>query len=186
MANLQKVIADWTGFTGAPGYSVFYRGEADVVVSRLQTFYESVKTLLPSGVNVKVRTAGDLVDSGSGALTGSWTTGAGTATVGTGSGVSVGGAGCVVRWATDGIHAGRRVRGRTFLIPLASGAFEANGTLLSSALSTINAAATALVTAETGNLMVWHRPVAGAGGAAFAVTYADVPDRSALMRSRRD
>lgn len=186
MPGLQKVIIDWTGFQGAPGYSILYRSDTTPAVDNIRTFLDSVKALLPSGVNVKVRTSGDIVDSSTGALTGSWSVGASAAVVGIASGSYVGGAGAVVRWLTDGIVGGHRVRGRTFLVPLVYTAFESNGTLAAGTVTTILAAAAALVTSEGTEFGVWHRPVNGGGGQWFNVVGADVPDRSALMRSRRD
>lgn len=186
MANVQRVVVDWTGFTGAPGYTVHYRGEADVTTSHLATFYESVKAMFPPVVNVRVRNQGDLLDASTGALVGSWSTAANAATIGTGASSYAGGAGAVVRWMTNGISNGRRIRGRTFLVPCATGVFESNGTLSPTALTTINNAAVALLTAEAGNLVVWHRPRNHSGGSSNPVTASDVPDRSALLRSRRD
>lgn len=186
MANIAKVVVSWTGFMGAPGYGVHYKVSAGLVTSYLRTFYDAVKTLIPSSVSIQVPSSGDIVDDVTGVITGSWSTAANAVVVGTPGTGYVGGAGAVVRWNSAGIVNGRRVRGRTFLVPLIGGSFDTNGTLLPANSLTLTNAASALVASEAGNLLVWHRPKAGAGGASFAVTSSDVPDRSALLRSRRD
>jgi hypothetical protein len=75
--------------------------------------------------------------------------------------------------------------GRTFLVPLASGAFENNGTLATTTLATLNAAATQLITDLAGELKVWHRPNAAGPGSNVTVLTAQVPDMAAVMKSRR-
>jgi hypothetical protein len=176
----------WTGFPGAPGYTVHYRGELDTLTSHLRTFYDAVKGLFPSNVTVQVPQSGDLINSTTGGLAGTWTSAFNASVTGTAAGVYAAPAGAVVRWLTDGIVAGRRLRGRTFLVPLAATAYQTDGSLLGTTVTNIQAAAQALVTAETANLGVWHRPVGGAGGSWSPVVSADVPDRAAILRSRRD
>jgi len=186
MADIAKVVVVWTGFQGAPGYSVHYKVAAGIVTSNLRTFYDAVKAYLPAGTSVQVPNQGDVINDANGEITGSWSSAANAVVTGPNSGPYAAGSGAVVRWTTGGIVLGRRVRGRTFLVPLLGSAFQGNGTIDTVPLATIIAAAAALVTAEAGNLLVWHRPIAGAGGDSFPVTNSDCPDRSALLRSRRD
>lgn len=186
MVNLQKVVVEWTGFQGAPGYNVFYRGDANVITSNLRTFYDSVKGLLPAGVSVTVPNAGDLVDSATGELSGAWTTAINLTVTGTSAAVYAAPCGAICKWFTASIVNGRRLRGKTFLVPLTSAAYQSDGSILTTALTTLKTAADALVTAEAANLGVWHRPVAGAGGSWSPTTAATVPDRVSILRSRRD
>lgn len=186
MVTMQKVIVDWTGFQGAPGYSVFYRDSSILDTAYIRTFYDSVKAIIPSTVTLTVRAAGDLIDAATGALTGAWTTAANATVTGTTAGTYAAPAGAVVRWNTLGIVAGRRIRGRTFLVPLGSVAFQSDGSLLAGSITTIQTAAAALIASSGTNLGVWHRPVGGAGGVWFQTVNADVPDRAAILRSRRD
>jgi hypothetical protein len=186
MTDIAKVVVSWSNFTGQPGYSVFYKVAAGLVTTNLRTFYDSIKAYLPSNLAIQVPNSGDVINDATGVLSGSWSTATNLVVTGTSSSVYAAGSGAVAKWRSSGIVAGRRVVGRTFLIPLTGGAFDTNGTLLAAPLLILQNAAAALVTAEAGNLLVWHRPKAGAGGLSFPVVSSDVPDRSALMRSRRD
>jgi hypothetical protein len=102
----------------------------------------------------------------------------------TGSGAANYAAGCgaYVNWLTSGIANGRRVKGRTFMAPLINSAYD-GGTILNANLTTLQTAATALVTA--GNTVVWHRPVNGAGGSSYQPASALVPDQVTSLRTRR-
>lgn len=186
MADLQKVIVSWTGFQGAPGYNVFYRGPTNNTTSNLRTFYDAVKALLAVNVDILVSSTGDTVDDNTGVLNGSWSSAVNAVVASTGAGLYASPAGACVKWNTDAIIAGRRLRGKTFLVPLTGAAYEADGSLSSGAFSTIQTAASALVTAEAANLGVWHRPVSGVGGAWHPVVSATLVDRVAILRSRRD
>jgi hypothetical protein len=120
---------------------------------------------------------------------------------GTATGAYAGNAGAVVHWLTSLIVGTRRVRGRTFLVPMIGSAFESNGSLTSTALNTINNAAAALITAVGTGMVVWSRPVvahtkydpktgqgtgvAGRSGTYGAVTGSRVPDLAISLRSRR-
>lgn len=186
MAQLMKIPVLWNGFAGAPGYSVFYRNTTTIATAEIRTFYDSVKALLPATVDINVPNSGDLVDEATGELAGTWNTAANAIVAGTSVAGYAAPVGAVVRWLTAGINNGRRVRGRTFLVPGAAGMQQSDGTLLGTAQATLQAAASALVTADGAALGVWHRPVNGAGGAFHLMTAADVPDRMAVLRSRRD
>lgn len=186
MVQLQKVVVEWTGFPGAPGYSVFYRGEDNVLTAALRTFYESVKTVIPTNVNIQVASSGDVVDSVTGALSGNWTSPANTVVDCTGAGSYGAPAGAMVKWLTSAIVNGRRLRGKTFLVPIISSAMETDGSINFTLITQIQNAAAALLTSEAGNLGVWHRPVNSTGGSWSPITSAVVPDRVAVLRSRRD
>jgi hypothetical protein len=186
MANLQKVVVTWTGLTGMPGYNVFYRGEADVVTSRIRTFYDAIKAYLPGSARIDVASTGDLVDSVTGAITGSWSTAINAQVAGGGTGGYNAASGALVKWLTAGVGPHRRIIGKTYIVPIIGSSYASDGGVAAATTSAIAAAAAALVTAEAGNLMVWHRPVAGAGGQAYAVNGSTSPAKVAVLRSRRD
>jgi hypothetical protein len=106
----------------------------------------------------------------------------------------------VINWKTAGVRAGRRVRGRSFLVPLLSQTFDVNGTATSAALTTVNGAAGPLYAGTEGDIRlgVWARPTAikdvngnptgeyNEDGVWHPATAHSVPDMAAVLRSRRD
>ena len=187
MSDIAKIAVSWTGLPGLAGVSVFYSNAAVAPpVGALNTFFNAIKTLHPSPLVWTIPNTGDTFDDATGTLNGSWTAGSPTTVAASGSGTSyAGGTGVVVRWTTNGIQNGRRVRGRTFLVPCISSMYDA-GSILSSQLAVWQAAASALVTSAGSDLRIWHRPVNHLGGTSHAITGAFVPDLAAVLRSRRD
>lgn len=148
-------------------------------------FWTSVALRLATGTVGTVEDSGDTIAEATGTLTGSWSFGTATGFVGGGSSNYPSGVGAVVTWNTDGIVRGRRVRGRTFIVPLDGGSYDASGTLASFALDTFRNAADALITACAGAFVIWSRPSGGAAGSSHPVVSATVSDRVATLRSRR-
>jgi hypothetical protein len=193
MANIAEIQVSWTGFPGSPGVSTFY-SDASVALplAAIRTFFDTIKTRFPSVTNWTFPGVGDIFDSATGALVGSWAQAAPAVLVATGSaGNWVGPAGACVNWQTSTIvppvpprTTGHRLRGRTFLVPFDTNQFD-NGSLVAATVTNVLAASTALVAAAGADLRVWHRPVAGAGGVAGAITGATVPDKAVVLRSRR-
>lgn len=187
MSNIAKIPVSWTGGPGGPGVSVFYADAAGTIpTGALATFFGAVKAMIPSSYTWTIPASGDIHDSTTGALVGSWTQGTPTTVAATGSPTSfAGGTGVVVRWTTDGIVNGRRVRGRTFLVPVVSAIYD-SGSILGTQLAVFQSAAAALVASSGANLRIWHRPSGGSGGSAHPITGALAPDVAAVLRSRRD
>jgi hypothetical protein len=200
---LARVNCAWQNWPGAPGVTTFFFSTiSQARVDSLRTFFNSLAGLIPSNLTIQVPGSGDYIDEGAGGIGGSWSVGT-TPTVvsGSGTGAYAGHAGAVIHWLTTGIVAGRRVRGRSFLVPLVSSAFESNGSLTSTAINTISTAGTTLLTAVGADMSVWSRPVvahteydkltgtptsiAGRSGTGHAVTGIRVPDLSISLRSRR-
>lgn len=185
MATLNRIRVEWSGLTGLPGISTFYVGSADSDISELVTFFTAIRGLFPSGLSWTIPSDGDQIDDATGALTGTWIgTGGGTVTANAPGLNYAAGVGARVRWLTPAVVGGRRLRGATFLTHLASTNYDAQGTILSAALTTIQTAATALATSGS-PFMVWHRPVNGVGGSSVAMNAAIVPDRVAWLRTRK-
>lgn len=91
----------------------------------------------------------------------------------------------LVAWTTSTFIGGRRLRGRSF-IPGVTEANSVDGILASVAFIAFSNAADALVADTSSTLVVWHRPVSGAGGQFGAVTSASQRQQFAVLRSRRD
>ena len=111
--------------------------------------------------------------------------------------------GAMIKWLTTGIVRGHRVRGRTFLVPLGGDLYQADGTLNDGVAASILLNAGNLVTALSTSMFVWSRPrkatpqwtdVRGhvhparlaSVGEVFPIIAASVPDKSVVLRSRRD
>lgn len=189
-----RVQAVWTGFTGGPGYSSFHFAEEgtpgydpamrDAVVD----FFDGIQSLMPTTFRVNVSREIEVYDSATGTLTGYENDESGQGGVtGSGSGGYVGPAGAVVTWNTNTVSNGRRVRGRTFLVPLRTAAFEADGTLSTNALNSINAAASVLSSPTFAhNFVIFSRRGGGQAPVVAPVVSHRVPDMAAVLRSRRD
>jgi hypothetical protein len=141
---------------------------------------------MPVGQTITVPGTGEVIEDTTGELLDVWTAAGGGTVVGTAGGVVAGGVGACVSWNTGGIIGGRRLRGRTFLVPLSSTAYESNGTLTSSALTAIGAFANGLM--ASGPLAVWHRPTSAGGsdGNSYGVISNRIRDKVAFLSSRRD
>jgi hypothetical protein len=195
MAGLNRVSVVWQGWPGSPGVSQFYLDNvpAQSSIDAIRAFFFSQAGILPAGLTINVPGSGDIVEDVSGQLAGTWSVGTTPATVtGTGAGVYAGNAGAVVHWLTTTVALKRRLRGRTFLVPLVSSAYDASGSLSTAALGSLQNNAAAMVTTMAGNMVVWHRPVIQKGtgailrpGSSGDVTAARVPDLAVSLRSRR-
>lgn len=186
MALIQRVRVTWQG-GGVVGPSVstfFFSDVATGFKADLVTFFTALQPRLPSNVNVTIPGNGDILEATDGTLTGGWSDGADVNVAMTGTAQNPQGVGCRIVWLTNAIAGGRRVRGSTFLVPLDASTYSTDGTL-SAGISTIEGAASALVTAQAGDFLVWTRPTAGAGGGTADITGSTVPDKISTLRSRR-
>jgi hypothetical protein len=183
----------WDGFTGAPGYTSLYFDPASAPpLAAIKSFFGALTGLVPTGLRWSYPQAGDTIDEITGHITGAWTAGPQTASVGVAAGSYVGSSGAVVLWRTSDPIAGRRPVGKTYLVPLATSQFGTDGQVSSSAVSTILSAALSFVTAASAAFKVWHRPIIDPvthavtrPGSAVTCIGATVPQFAAVMRSRR-
>lgn len=192
MATIGRVRVALTGFIGSPGVSTFYAVDPATLLGPLRTYYNAIRELFPSVVRIQVEDNGDSIDDVTGVLTGSWSGGAQTVVSGGSNPGYSAPAGATQRWSTDAVVDGHRLKGRTFLVPLASAAYDVDGTLGGSTVTTLTDAGAALVAATTANFSIWHRPIAAGAphgpraGTSHFVTSASVNDMVAVLRSRRD
>jgi hypothetical protein len=189
VAVLSRVNVAWQNWPGAPGSTVFYGNSTSWVqgdVDAIRTFFDAIKQYLPSGLTITVPSSGDNIDDGTGDIVGTWSVATPPIVVsGTGAGAYAGNAGAVVHWLTDDVVNGRRVRGRSFLVPLTSAAYDTGGSLIAGALTILSNAAAALVTATSLRMQVWHRPQPPAAGSSHPINGSRVPDLAVSLRSRR-
>lgn len=196
MATIVRVTAVWSGFQGAPGYTNWYgisdgdaAAAANALGGRMRAFFDAIKAYIPSGADVKVQRTYQVLNDQNGHLTNEAQMSSDPAVVNGGLGAASQWAapvGACVNWETGFFNAnGRRVRGRTYLVPL-GGCFEADGSIGSVALGVIQAAATAAL-GGTGSLGAWTRPSPGGSDGDFNIAIsALVKDKAAVLTSRRD
>lgn len=198
MTSLYRIRTALTGFAGGPGVSTMYFLDVETAVASIATFWEAISDAMPTVVTIQPPAAGDIIDDTTGTITGAWTSEGATPITGNGAGLYAAPSGCVVGWETATILDGRRVRGRTFVVPLTPAAYATDGSMNDTTLASFNAAGTSLIVDQAESFVVWHRPFAGraatddrpakaahAGGHAL-VTNCVTPDRVAVLRSRRD
>lgn len=192
--TITRVTAVWSGFSGAPGYTNFFfdsfgtGDEVDLEVARVEAFFTPLAAELPNDLTVTVQGEAAFVDETTGELLDyAQATGGNQQVEGTASGGYAAPVGAAVTWNTETVARGRRLRGRTFIVPMRSSAYEDDGTLTLSALANLNNAAAALIGDGSGpTAVIWSRPRAGAGGSIGPITSARVADKVAVLRSRRD
>lgn len=212
MSDVLRVKLRWSGFQGGPGYTIFHFStgtegfhtvtEAEAAVDRVDAFAEAIKGMIPYQTALQVESDVENIDPATGEMTTVFSAtpaAAHNATISLGP-TFAGPVGMVINWKTAGVREGRRVRGRSFLVPLLSQTFDVNGTATSAALTTVNAAAAPLYAGTSGDvrLGVWARPTAikdvngeptgeyNPDGIWHAATAHSVPDMAAVLRSRRD
>lgn len=206
MAAMLRTLSTWTGFSGAPGYTSLYfehtdppSAAANAATDATRGLWVGLSSMLPNDVTVTVSSTVEEVDDAEGELIGEIiSTTTLTPTTGADSGTWTAAAGVCLNWTTSSIHHGRRVKGRTFVVPLGGVAYDNNGTIGGTPYTSIRAAANAFVVFPGVDPVVWCRPKygpkpAGGGdrpllraGAHYAITGYLVNDKVAVLKSRRD
>jgi len=211
MVSIFRVTTTWSGFNGAPGYTNhFFRNvlpggaptEVDDQISaaaghdRVHAFFNTIKQNLPDDVKLTVEPNVDELEDTNGELLNSFALEPKAILTGAQAGAYSAATGAVVAFSTGTIHNKRRIRGRTFLIPLAGVAFGLSGRLQPAVVTLNTDAAKALAIGGLNSTFgIWARPVvatdrnpdveprAGKWGECTGVRSSDLP---AVLRSRRD
>lgn len=169
-----------------PSVSVLHcaTGDESGAVTAFRAFFNSVASILATGVQISFPTAGQTIDEASGEVNGVWTVGAVSSVSGSGGAAFTNGVGCRVKWLTIGIVGGRKVTGSTFLVPISNPNFEGAGNITAAALSVVSAAASTLA-ATPNALRIYSRKSADHVGISWPVLGSNVPDQVSWLRSRR-
>jgi hypothetical protein len=197
MTDLTRVRSVFSGFPGGDGVATMYFLDNATCVASVRSFWDSVKGFIPRDVTIHVDNAGDTIDEVTGDLTGTWLSPVEDDVHCTSNDAYAAPVGGLVTWKTNGLVAGHRVKGRTFLVPISSSCFDLQGNFGGIAQAAIKASADSLIGAQSASFVVWHRPFAGKsatatkpaqprrdGGHALIVASV-VPPRAAVLRSRR-
>lgn len=192
MATIHRYTALWTAGSGGAGTTTFHMGASSAAagagVPAFRAFFDAVKSNLPPDVTITFPSTVDLVDEATGTLVGSIGSSPVASVTGIGSGVYSAPTGGRVRWLTNEIVGGRRVRGTTFIVPMTGASYSADGTLSAAAVTVLGNAATALLATTSLDLAVYHRPTSASptSGQAVLCTGSFIPEQAAILRSRRD
>lgn len=183
----QRYRVSMTNWPGAPGTMTFYLGTAVTDFSPIRTFLNTCSAFVPNGLSFVFPSSVDQFDETTGTLTSTLAlTPLTTVTSAAAAGAYAGSAGALIRWVTGSFINGRRVQGRTYLVPMRSPSFGTDGSIDSTTLTSIQTAAAAMIASFGSDLKVWHRPSpGGSNGSAVTVNSATVPDVAVVMRSRR-
>lgn len=200
MAHMAKVTIEWSGFPGGPGYSNLYfrdfigdgtldQAIVDGALAKTDTWLAAIRAGLPSSVMTRVDNTVEAIEDTTGALQGFWTGTTAAAAGGSGGTAYSAASGAVVTWYTSTVRNSRRVRGRTFIVPLGTLQYETDGTIIPTRLASYNAACEALIDQGTvADLGIWSRPTTpgGTDGDWSVVTAFRIPDMAAILTSRRN
>jgi len=193
MPSLWHVQATWSGGKIGTGYTNMYFSEgvstAVIASDSVRTFLNSCYSTggrLPSGITINFRAAVDVIDASTGVLQNTIPVTQPATITGTDTTAYAAVAGACVTWRTDTIAGTRRVRGRTFLVPMGGLGLQTDGTIDNATVTGINTAAGILISAAP-EFVVWHRPasVAAGGGSAAPVVAGVCADKTAYLTSRR-
>lgn len=185
MTTLARYEVLWNGLTALPGLSVFYSDAAADATAEIKAFFEAIKAWFPTPLTWQVPSGGDTIDDATGDLVGGWVGLGGGSVAATGTPPYAAGCGGYVNWGTNVVVNGRRLKGRTFLVPTTVSAYDTSGTMHSSFLAAVSTAAGTLRDAD--KLSIWHRPPEGSpsGGTSHPILTVNVPDQVTSLRSRR-
>ena len=198
MTTLFRQRTILSGFPGGPGVATMYFLDASTAVESVSKLWEAFAFAMPSDVTITPERTGDSIEDTTGALVGSWVGGVVTAHVGAIAGNYAAPVGCHVRWDTSTILDKKRLRGRTFVVPLAGGQFTASGAVVQAAADTFQAQATQFILEQSASAVIWHRPFKGSAavgtrparpahlGGHGLITSSRVPTLATVLRSRRD
>lgn len=194
MTTLNRVTIEYTGgaVVGRAVTVLHYSASDNAAppVAAIRAAFDAAKGLFPTSLVINVPGEGDKIDDTTGNLAGVWSASQPAPVAGVGSDFFAAGVGCCIGWNTGGIVSGtkgpRKLRGRTFLVPLSTANYDQQGTILTGALGVADALAAALQAA--GPLAVWHRPTApgASDGNSYGVISHRVRDKVAFLSSRRD
>lgn len=181
--------AIWSTPGGGTGYTVLHfqdvanNTDAQDLANMVRVFFDSIKGVLPDDVTVTFDSEVLVLDL-AGTLQTVWAVTPPASVSGINASTYNRAAGIRIDWSTGHIVAGRRLTGRTYLVPTGSSVFDAVGLVTSGNVTAVQTAAAALISSSSSNapLVVWSRTHA----VAWAADTASVPTKGAILRGRRD
>lgn len=186
----QEYVARWSGGRIGAGATVFHfesigsNAAAQILANGVRTFFDSLKGFLPQSINIDFDTeVRDLTSAGG--LSAVYPITKPAAVVGTNVSSYAAGTGLLVRHTTGVIAGGRRLQGRTFLVPIGSANFTNTGEALPATQTTIAGYFATLKATAGGtgaNFAVWSRKNATVA----PIQVSTVVSRVTTLRTRND
>lgn len=179
------------------GWSYFYTSTAVDITGQILPLFDAIKSFFPQNMTWTVPGWYREIDEVSGQLVDVIVSIQPTGITAPASAAAIAPSqGAQIRWNTSGFPHGRRVVGRTYLVPLLVSQYGVDGRLLSNTANTINAAADALRSRAGGEMKIWHRPkthkdaagnvVVDRPGSAWTVASTVCPTKPVQLATRRD
>lgn len=198
MAEIMRVHSVLQYGSGSPGLTTFYflpgtaggvTADAVDAFGRVQDFWATIPSLLKTTFSAEVQAEVDVLEATTGELTGFLDGGTSVVIAGSSTAESLPiAAMLLLRSFTGDIHAGRRVRGRSFIGPVVE-TNNNSGVPTSSARTDLLLGAAQLLTGATATVpVVWSRPNSPVGDPGFhsEILSYQVADYFSVLRSRRD
>lgn len=199
MAEIARIKVNWTGIPSGPGYTNLYMKDfetsgidqaiVDGSVAKVDTFLDEFATSINTSISFVVNPTVEIVEDTTGALVRFMSATPDPTRVGTQTSAYAAGVGVCVNWYTNTVRNARRVRGRTFIVPLHPTSYATDGTIDATKLTAWRTAAATLVSGVgVGDLGVWARPTTpgGSDGIWTFATASSINDKVAYLSSRRD
>lgn len=196
--TVSQIRTTWTGGPSSPGLTVMNVDGSGTTnwaaaAAAVRTFWSALGGGIPDEYSLQVEALIEEFNEGSGALIGEVSLGVADTPAplpGTYTGTYAAGVGGRVDWLTSGIRNGRRVRGRTFIVPLASAAFDSAGAVSGANQTAWGTAGQTLIDdleAAGAPLVVWSKPtLANPVGSMTPVIGVRPASKAAVLRGRRD
>lgn len=164
--------------------------ELNACAAAIAGLYTTAKPYLPNSMSFAVQNVAQVVDEQTGALAMVQNIPTVTSVAGTASSSYVAGTGARMYWHTVTVKNRRLVRGATYMTPLSSPQFTAQGTIsptITATLATAGATYIAAITTANCTPMVWCRPkpLSAGNGLAANIVACSVTTKAASLRSRR-
>lgn len=183
----------WTIPGAGPSVSTFHftnvdSTRADATASLVAAWFNSQQNYIPNEVLWEFADEFTVLDTATGELTASIPV---TPPAGSGGLVVTGwaaGSGYRVDWLTPFVRAGRRVRGRTFMVPAAGSQFGSDGQVAGGLRTSVTNSSAVLLNslfAQSTPMAVYCRPRPGVPGATYEPTSVAVPPLAATLRGRK-
>lgn len=188
----------WTsgGYTGSPGYTKLHFvpavtagptvAEVNAAAASSRVLLAATAANMPTGVSYACASVAQYF-SDAGVLLGEQPVSVLPSAInGSGGTTYPGGVGAVIYWNTGSVNGGHKVRGRTYLVPLANNVFSSDGTLSTAFVSSLQAAVNTFVGTNPPpcvNTRTLGKP--GRSNNTIQVLSGSVKDRTAFLRTRR-
>lgn len=187
MAVLYRVQVNWTGARVVGGgisthYFTQAGGTAQQAVTALETMWAAIDALMFGDTSWATDPEVQEIESTTGLIVGVDFPSVGGGTGGSGTSPLPAANQGLIQWRTGAVVNGRQLRGRTFVPGLTIGDVTVGGNMQAGSQGTIDAAATALMTNASSELVVYSRK----HKVHALVTDVTVAPKFSVLRGRRD